>query len=93
MSATGPVGKTWHVRIDLEEYDGRTNAVARLDTGAGTDLTGTGAAHLNPRDPDVPEIGDELAASRALSELAHVLLDTAAGDLSQVLHSRVRFEA
>jgi hypothetical protein len=87
-----PVGKTWHVRVDLEEYEGRTHAVAHLDTGAATDLTGTGQAYLNPRDPDVPEIGDELAAARALSHLAHVLLDTAADDLSQVLHSRVRLE-
>jgi hypothetical protein len=88
----GPVGKTWHVRIDIEEYEGSTHAVARLDTGAGTDLNGRGTALLNPRDSDVPEIGDELAAARALSQLAHVLLDTAAGDLSDVLHRRVRLE-
>jgi hypothetical protein len=92
MSATPPVGKTWHVRIDIGEHDGLTHAVARLESGSGTDLRGRGEAQLNPNDPDVPEIGDELAAARALSQLAHTLLDAAAGDLSQLLHERVRLD-
>ena len=50
-------------------------------------------ARLNPHDPDVPEIGDELAAARALSDLAHVLLEAAADDLSGVLLKPVRLEA
>jgi len=85
-------GKTWHVRIDIGEHDGATHAVAHLDTGAGTSLRGLGEAHLNPSDPNVPEIGDELAAARALSHLGHVLLEAAAGDLSQVLSTRVRLD-
>jgi hypothetical protein len=32
----------------------------------------------------VPEIGDEIAVARALSDLGHRLLDAAAGDLEQV---------
>jgi len=91
-AATGPVGKTWHVRIDIGEQDGRTHAIARLETGSGTDLHGVGEARLNPADTDVPEIGDEIAASRALSMLAHTLIDTAAGDLTELLHSRVRLQ-
>jgi hypothetical protein len=34
----------------------------------------------------VPEIGDELAAARALSELSHNLLDAAAADIEKITH-------
>jgi hypothetical protein len=85
----GPVSKTWSVQIDLGEHDGKTRAVARLHTGDRTSLTGTGLARLNPADPDVPEIGDELASARALSQLAHALLEAAAEDISGVLHESV----
>ena len=46
-------------------------------------LTGEGLARLHPVDRDVPSIGDELAAARALSELSHLLLDVAARDIEQ----------
>ena len=94
MSTTSsPVSKTWQVRLDISEQEGSTKAVAHLETGADSHLSGTGEARLNPHDPDVPEIGDELAAARALSDLAHVLLETAADDLSGVLLKPVRLEA
>lgn len=83
------VSKSWSVQIDLGEHEGRTRAIARLHTGDRTSLTGTGSARLNPADPDVPEIGDELAAARALSQLAHALLEAAADDISGVLHESV----
>ena len=86
---TGPVSKSWSVQIDLGEHDGMTRAVARLHTSDRRSLTGTGAARLNPADRDVPEIGDELAAARALSELAHALLEAAADDISNVLDEPV----
>jgi hypothetical protein len=88
-SYDGPVGKTWTVQIEIGEHQGMTRAIAHLHTADRTSLTGTGSAKLNPADPNVPEIGDELAASRALSQLAHVLLDAAADDISGVLHRRV----
>lgn len=83
------VSKSWSVRIDIGEHGGTTRAVASLHTGDHTSLVGTGSARLNPADPNVPEIGDELAASRALSQLAHALLDAAAEDISGVLHTPV----
>lgn len=90
MSANDtPISKSWTVQIDLGEHDGQTRAVARLHTGDHTLLTGTGWARLNPADPNVPEIGDELAAARALSRLAHILLDAAADDIAGVLHHDV----
>jgi hypothetical protein len=75
--------KTWNVQIDIDEHEGRTRAVARLRTDGAQSLAATGLARLNPADRDVPEIGDELAAARALSELSHRLLDAAAGDIEQ----------
>jgi hypothetical protein len=84
-----PATKAWTVRIDIGEHEGTTRATAHLHTGDQTALAGTGTARLNPVDPDVPEIGDELAAARALSQLAHTLLDAAADDISGVLHKPV----
>ena len=75
--------KTWTVQVDIDEHEGRTRAVARLRTGGSDALAGTGLARLNPADRDVPRIGDELAAARALSELSHRLLDVAAQDIEQ----------
>ncbi len=79
---------TWSVEILLGERDGRTHADARLHTGARTNLVGTGTARLDPHDRDVPEIGAELAASRALADLAHQLLAAAADDIEGVTHER-----
>jgi hypothetical protein len=75
--------KTWTVQVRIDEHEGRTRAVARLRIDDTESLTGTGLARLNPGDPDVPEIGDELAVARALSELSHRVLDVAAGNIEQ----------
>jgi hypothetical protein len=84
MSAT----KTWHVDIYIGEHEGQTHAEARLRPNGETTLTATGTARLNPADRDVPEIGDELAVARALSDLAHRLLHAAAGDIESITHER-----
>lgn len=83
--------KRWTVDIYLTEKSGqdefeggdsvRTLAEARLHTRDDTALRGWGHARKNPKDRDIPEIGDELAAARALSDLAHHLLEVAAGDI------------
>lgn len=78
--------KTWHVDIFIGEHEGRTHAEARLRPGEKVTMTGTGTARLNPADRDVPEIGDELAAARALSDLAHRLLHAAAEDIEAITH-------
>ncbi len=72
--------RCWTVEIVIDEHVGkrRTDAQARLRTRGRTDLRGEGTARRNPRDAEVPEIGDELAVARALSDLAHRLLDAAA---------------
>ncbi|MBT3167375.1 DUF1876 domain-containing protein [Streptomyces sp. Vc74B-19] len=70
----------WKTRLYLFEEEGVTKARATLDTGT-TVLTGHGTAHRNPADTDVPEIGDELAAGRALRDLGRHLLDIAEQDV------------
>ncbi|HEX2073985.1 MAG TPA: DUF1876 domain-containing protein [Geodermatophilus sp.] len=75
--------KQWTVSVDIDEHEGKTRAVARLQTGDVDHLTGVGSARLNPSDQDVPKIGDELAVARALSELGHKLLDAAAHDIEK----------
>jgi predicted transcriptional regulator len=84
--------KRWHVEVLIDEDDGRTRATARLHTADDTRISGTGIARLRPADRDVPEIGDELAASRALSDLAHNLLECAAGDIEELTHKPVRLD-
>ncbi len=76
--------KRWAVEIVIDEHENRTRAVARLVLADHAGLTGTGTARLNPTDRNVPEIGDELAAARAMSELAHELLHAAAADIEGV---------
>ena len=80
----------WSVDIYLDEAEGETHAEARLTTRTSDALRGHGRARCNPADWDVPEIGAELAAARALSDLAHRLLDAAATDIEAVTHERVR---
>jgi hypothetical protein len=70
----------WKVRLHLFEDEGMTKAHVVLDTGA-TTLSGRGVAHRNPADTDVPEIGDELAAGRAMRDLAQQLVEAAERDI------------
>jgi hypothetical protein len=67
--------KTWHMHVNLFEHDDSTRAEVVLRTDAGTELRHVGTARRRPSDRDVPEIGDELAVCRALSGLAHELLE------------------
>jgi hypothetical protein len=85
--------KRWNVDIFLGEQEGRTYAEARLRTEIGDHLVGIGQAKLNPDDYDVPEIGDELAVARALTDLGHKLLLTAASDIRQVTGERARLHS
>jgi hypothetical protein len=105
LSATGPSLRTvdvardeedvmrtlrrWTVEVFVGEEDGRTYAEATLHDDIGNHVLGTGMAKLNPVDPDVPEIGDEIAVARALTDLSHRLLNTAASDIESVTHEHV----
>ena len=75
---------TWTVTIDIGEHDGRTRAVAHLRTRDTERMVGVGFARLAPTDRDVPEIGAEIAAARALAELSRRLLGAATDDVEAV---------
>ena len=73
--------RTWRIDINLFEEDRHTRAEAVLRTDVGTELRHAGVSRRNPSDRDVPEIGDELAACRALAGLVHDLLEAATADV------------
>ncbi|QFG21270.1 DUF1876 domain-containing protein [Actinomadura sp. WMMB 499] len=77
--------KRWDVGIYINEDGADTVARAILFTGAGHRTVGEGRARRNPADPEVPEIGDELAASRALADLAGRLRVAAREDIDQLI--------
>jgi len=80
--------KQWRVEIIIDEHSDQrqTRAEARLHSPDRTGLVGAGLARRSPWDTEVPEIGDELAVSRALSDLAHKLLEDAASGIERSTH-------
>jgi hypothetical protein len=76
--------KTWHVELFIDEDERTTTARAVLHTEAPKHKEGLGLAVKAPHDLAVPEIGDEVAAARALRNLADALLETAAGDIAEI---------
>ncbi len=73
--------KHWDIQIDITENDDTTTARATLTMPAEAPLTGYGEAHRNPVDRPAAEIGDELAAARALDDLTNQLLSVANQDV------------
>ncbi len=78
-----------NVEIFLEETAEKTSAEAVIEVG-GTRFGGWGRARRNPADPDIPQIGVELATARSLSDLSHKLLDAAASSIEEYEGGRVR---
>ncbi|WP_329528693.1 DUF1876 domain-containing protein [Streptomyces sp. NBC_01462] len=76
--------KQWSVQIYISEDGDATHARAVLTTRDTAAITGRGVARRNPGDRPTPEIGDELAASRALDDLAIRLRDVASADIVQL---------
>ena len=79
-----PVG--WHIEVEFQEDDMRTEAAARLRLRDGVELRARGTARRSPDDPAQPQIGEEIAAARALSDLVHQLLDKAATQIEEATH-------
>jgi hypothetical protein len=69
--------RVWTVTVMFREDEDKTRADAVLE-GSGEQIRGWGRARRNPIDPDVPAVGEEIAAARALQDLAHQLLERAA---------------
>ena len=85
--------KNWSVNIVIDEHESQTRATATLSAEGREDLEGMGVARLNPADASVPSIGDELAAARALADLAHQLIEATAADIEKSTHNPARLEA
>ncbi len=72
----------WHVEIEFVEDDIHTHASARARL-RGDDFATTGDAYRNPTDPNLPMIGEEIAAARALIALGTDLLVEASARIEQ----------
>lgn len=81
----------WTVVVNIDEEDDHTSAEAQLHARDTSSVEGHGLARRNPRDANVPEIGAELATARALSELAHRLLDASIADVEKMTGERSTF--
>lgn len=89
---------TWNVKIHLADTDDEgvrfadetTTAHAVLSTSSGTSVEGFGHSRRAPGDVSVPEIGEELAAARALRDLADRLLKATSDDIGKIEHHKVR---
>jgi len=86
-------GRKWTIDIYLDEHERLTRAEARLHTRDRTNLVGVGLARCNPFDRSVPEIGDELAAARALTDLASKLIDATVSDIESMTHMPAHVQA
>ncbi|WP_202977023.1 dsRBD fold-containing protein [Ornithinimicrobium flavum] len=76
--------REWTVRISIYESGDDTHAQAVLLGDSPQHVTAAGDSHRAPDDPVVPEIGDEVAAGRALRHLSERLLATADDDISAI---------
>jgi hypothetical protein len=68
--------RTWTVTIVFTEDGDKTRADATL-VGAPDEIRGWGRSKRNPLDPKVAEVGEEVAAARALHDVAHHLIEQA----------------
>jgi hypothetical protein len=85
-----PTVRQWTVRIDITETADAVTARARLRTEDTDRLVGSGSSRLDRLDHEVPEIGAEMAAARALTDLGRQLFREAGFDLEAFLGSVVR---
>jgi len=83
--------KEWPIKLYLFEEDGQTQARVELKADAGT-LESVAEARCAPADFDVPEIGDEVAAGRALIALGTKLLRGSEIDIEDVEAHRVHVD-
>ncbi|WP_435270505.1 dsRBD fold-containing protein [Streptomyces sp. 1222.5] len=80
VSSRVPAIKEWRLNLYLSEHDPDTTARIVLDTGDNV-LESHAEARRSPYDQAIPDIGDELAAGRALIAMGRLLLRAADGDM------------
>ncbi|AXI79094.1 DUF1876 domain-containing protein [Peterkaempfera bronchialis] len=86
-SETQPV-VGWHVEMEFSEHADRTKAAALLRLQDGSEIRAHGHATRHPDDPVQQRVGEEVAAARALNDLARQLLAKAGGEIEEVTHLR-----
>jgi Domain of unknown function (DUF1876) len=80
----------WNVYLIFEEDEDRTACTARLAGDGAPEVKGHGYSRRNPADQPDPRVGEEIAAARACSNLAHELLEQAAGVIESHTHRAAR---
>lgn len=73
---------TWVLTLAFKEDTEHCEVTAHLEAGD-RGLSGYGRSRRNPKDPMVPQIGEELAAARALHDLANHLAEDAWREIEQ----------
>jgi hypothetical protein len=81
----------WQVTVSFTESDDRTRADAILEL-AEQRFHGFGQAKRSPGDPNVPVVGQDLAAARALSDLGHQLISAAAARIEDWEGHKVKLD-
>ncbi|MDL5202089.1 DUF1876 domain-containing protein [Streptomyces sp. ALI-76-A] len=74
----------WHIELEFQEDDQRTRAAAMVRLPDGTEVRTHGHANRHHTDANQPRVGEEIAAARALNELAMRLLTKAHGEIDEV---------
>jgi hypothetical protein len=73
----------WHIEMEFQEDTHRTRAAALVRLPDGQEIRAHGYASRHPADSNQPRVGEEVAAARALNELAMRLLTKAHGEIDQ----------
>ncbi|MEU7056812.1 DUF1876 domain-containing protein [Streptomyces sp. NPDC046197] len=83
----------WHVEMEFEEDDQHTRAAALVRLPDGSEVRGRGRASRHRTDSNQPRVGEEIAAARALNDIAmslltkaHEEIDQASGRASHPIH-------
>ncbi|WP_371496026.1 DUF1876 domain-containing protein [Kitasatospora sp. NBC_00374] len=76
----------WIVDLDFDEDEDRTTCTAKLSGFSAPGALGVGVARRSPDDTPDSTVGEELAAARACSDLAHALIDQAADGIQRRTH-------
>lgn len=77
------------LNLQVVEAGARTTADVGMTTNGGQMMHGHGTARRHPDDPEVPQIGDEIAVARALFEMGHKLLNHASREIGERQHRRI----
>jgi hypothetical protein len=77
----------WHIEMEFTEVDNaRTKAAALLRLPDGIELRAHGHATRHPDDATQQRVGEEVAAARALNDLARKLLGKASHEIEDSTH-------